>query len=50
MEFRSPEMTTEKPKTTVLKTALEKGWIGGTSGAAAMTVQVRNEKKTRKIL
>ena len=24
----------------LLKAALQKGWVGGTSGAAAMTVQV----------
>ena len=30
----------DESKSTVLRTALEKGWIGGTSGAAAMTVQV----------
>lgn len=42
-------MTSEKPKNTVL-TALEKGWIGGTSGAAAMTVQVSSLMWMRTIM
>ena len=37
----------DQPKT-VLKTALEKGWIGGTSGAAAMTIQVLNSSNRKK--
>ena len=36
----------DEPKATLLRTALEKGWIGGTSGAAAMTVQVMNNKRS----